>query len=136
MKRPHKAGPCKPSQKTCATGPPKYSRYFLETATDARVDSQSRLRVAAAPAFSKAMVKFSTGAGSAEIFMSTRARSLAWPGYAVPHSPVFLLMISVHLSLLGMVNSVYAPAGTVVPPMFRSTGVVKVVASLAPVRQT
>jgi len=45
---------------------------------------------------SKAIVKFSTAEGSADTFMSIRARSFRWARVAVPHSPVFLLMTSDH----------------------------------------
>ena len=74
-----------PAKKIAATQANPHRRrfwqsYFFETITEARVVSQSMLRFAPLPAFSKEMVKFSAGAGSAETFMSTRARSFDWPG--------------------------------------------------------
>ncbi len=51
-------------------------RYrFSEIPIEARVVSQSRRIVQALPAWSNAMVKSSTGEGSFETFMSTRANS-------------------------------------------------------------
>src|SRR6516164_9003759 len=54
--------------------------YFLAMATEARVLSQSMLIVPPVADLSKEMVKFSTGVGRLETFMSTRARSLEVPG--------------------------------------------------------
>jgi len=70
------------------------------------VFSQDMLSVQPELPLSKAMVKFSIGEESLETFMSMRARSLLGPGYAVPHSPVFLLMTSCHLSALGTAKMV------------------------------
>ena len=53
--------------KVCVTG-----CYFLAIATEARVVSQSIFKVPPFPAFSNEIVKFSTGEGSAETFMSIR----------------------------------------------------------------
>ena len=39
----------------------------------------------------------------------------------MPHSPIFLLTIKVHLSGAGSVKSVYLPAGTFLPPTPTST---------------
>src|ERR1700674_5351258 len=80
--------------------------YFFEISTEARVVSHSMRSVQPAPLGSNAIVKFSTVAGSLEIFISTRARSLPGPGYAVPHSPVFLLMTSAHFPSPGIVKIV------------------------------
>ena len=53
------------------------------------------------------MVKFSTCDGSAETCMSVRSKSNCSPGYGMPHSPVFLLMMSVHgLSAYGIAKIV------------------------------
>src|SRR5207302_4201862 len=90
--------------------------FFSANSTDARVFSQSRFMVQFPPVWSKEMVKFSTGDGSCETFMSTRARSSPSPGYGMPHSPVFLLITRVHLSCAGIVKIVYLPAGTSLPP--------------------
>jgi hypothetical protein len=54
--------------------------YFLTMGTEARVVSHSRLRVPPVADLLKEMVKFSTGEGSVETFMSMRARSLEGPG--------------------------------------------------------
>jgi len=54
--------------------------YFLPMATEARVLSQSMFIVPPVADLSKEMVKFSTGVGRLETFMSTRARSLEGPG--------------------------------------------------------
>jgi hypothetical protein len=82
------------------------NRYIFEMLTEARVDSQSIRSVQPLPDLSNAMVKFSTADGNVETFMSTRAKSESAPGYGMPHSPVFLLTINVHLSLFGIVKSV------------------------------
>ena len=51
-----------------------------EISTEARVVSQSIRNDAPLPTLSKAIVKFSTAAGSEETFISVRARSCASPG--------------------------------------------------------
>jgi hypothetical protein len=51
--------------------------YIFVMDTEARVVSQSMFIF---PALSKEMVKFSTGDGSVETFMSTRAKSFEGPG--------------------------------------------------------
>src|SRR2546428_8797424 len=62
-------------------GVPQSLSYFFSTiSTEARVFSQSRCMVQPPPAWSNAMVKFSTGVGDCETFMSTRARSSPAPG--------------------------------------------------------
>src|ERR1700692_4891321 len=54
----------------------------------------------------------------------------------MPHSPVCLLIIKVHLVCVGSVNRVYLPAGTLLPPTITSAFRTNVVASSAPARQT
>ncbi len=54
----------------------------------------------------------------------------------MPHSPVFLLTMNIHFALLGRVKRVYVPAGTSRVPILRLPAVMRVVAGLAPVRQT
>ena len=68
---------------------------------EARVVSQSIRKVQPLALLSNAIVKFSTAEGSEDGFMSTRTKSESAPGFGIPHSPVFLLMISVHLSAVG-----------------------------------
>src|ERR1700719_539977 len=108
--------------------------YMGETSTVAREFSHSMRRVQPLLPLSKEMVKSSTGDAVGDAFMSARTRSMSAPGYGIPHSPVFLLTISTHLSLLGTVKIVYFPTGTRLPPTIISAVVTKVVASLAPVR--
>src|SRR5262249_22914430 len=113
-----------------------FASYCALTNTDRRVFSHSSARSALLLSFwSKEIVNCSTGTASAVFFMSTRARSWSW-WYSVPHCPVCLLMISFHVAAEGRVYRVYFPAGTFAPPMLRSISVVRVVASLAPVRHT
>jgi hypothetical protein len=54
--------------------------YIFDMSTDARVVSQSIRSVQPLPVLSKAMVKFSTAEGSADAFMSMRAKSSDAPG--------------------------------------------------------
>src|ERR1700680_2476582 len=103
---------------------------------EARVGSQSSFIVQLGPAGSKERVKFSSGEGSFETFISMRAKSYFSPGYGMPHSPVCLLMIRVHLVGVDSVNNVYLPAGTLLPPTITSTFGTNDVASSAPTRQT
>src|SRR4029077_12871593 len=82
-----------------------------------------------------AIVNCSTGCGSACTVMLSRAKSYL-ASYAVPHCPVFRLMMSFQASGAGIVHKVYFPAGTVVPPTTKSALVSNTVAWLAPVRHT
>ena len=67
---------------------------------------RSRAQRFAGTAFLIRAASGAMGDGSAEVFMSTRARSESGPAYLVPHSPVFLLMTNFQLSALGTANSV------------------------------
>jgi hypothetical protein len=74
--------------------------------TEACVVSHAIFNVHPAAPLSNEIENFSCGAGSDEAVISTRPKSLAAPGYGTPHSPVFVLSTSVHLSLSGIVNNV------------------------------
>jgi hypothetical protein len=75
--------------------------FFSLTSTLARVFSHSMRIVHLLPDWSNAIVKFSTGAEVFDAVISVRVKSSPSPGYGTPHSPVFLLTTSVHLSGLG-----------------------------------
>src|SRR5207253_4489299 len=111
------------------------ARYFRENGIDARVRSHSSFRTPPDPCGSIAMVNCSTGCASDSTFMSSRAKSYL-ASYAVPHCPVFRLMMSFQAARPGMVHKVYFPAVRVVPPTTRSELVSNTVASFAPVRHT
>src|SRR5580700_8633173 len=89
--------------------------FFSAISMDARVVSQSSFIVQVVPAGSKDIVKFSSGEGSLETFISIRAKSYCSPGYGMPNSPVCLLMIRVHFVGAGRMKIVYLPAGTFFP---------------------
>src|ERR1051325_3134369 len=80
--------------------------FFSANFTEAWVFSQLICKVQAPPAWLKAMVKFSTGAEVLETDMGIRASSSDSYLYGIPHSPVCLLTMRVHLSCSGKVKMV------------------------------
>src|ERR1700722_9623599 len=80
--------------------------FFSLMSTEACVFSQLMLSAQLPPIGVRAIVKFSTGDAVGETFISTRPSSSLSYLYGMPHSPVFLLMISVHLSAFGTVKIV------------------------------
>ena len=85
---------------------PEASRAWLLIEHPGPWPHEAAEAVQPAPLGSNAIVKFSTAAGSFETLISTRVRSFSGPGYSVPHSPVFLLITSVHFPSPGIVKIV------------------------------
>src|SRR5690606_586589 len=115
------------------------STYFKGTTTF--VSSQAMVKDKLSVELSKPMVNCSTvvsifWTGTSTSTTSNSGSLMGFISMSTHHGYSFLLNITCHVESLGMVHKVYFPAGRESVPTFKDLLVSKVVASLAPVRQT
>src|SRR5690606_19947961 len=103
--------------------------------------SQARVKNRFPVELSKPMVNCSTGGvidctGTVTVAASKAASRIGFMVSSTPHGYCLALNITCHVLSLGMLHKVYFPALRVVPFTCNGRLVLKVVASLAPVRHT